>query len=57
MSELVKGKTIFQALRLTDGDIIEYLDGLPEQKQHCSLLCLHALHAAVADYNGKRHDE
>ncbi|MCX5906218.1 MAG: iron-sulfur cluster assembly scaffold protein, partial [Deltaproteobacteria bacterium] len=50
MTELARGKTIPEALALTDGDIIRELGGLPKRKQHCSLLGLQALQQAIADY-------
>ena len=53
MTELVMGKTIKEALFLTDNDIIEHLGGLPEKKKHCSLLCLNALHDAIKNYKNK----
>ena len=47
---LAKGKTLRDALKITDQDIIDALDGLPEIKQHCSNLGATALHAAINDY-------
>ncbi|MEG6616194.1 iron-sulfur cluster assembly scaffold protein [Peptococcaceae bacterium 1198_IL3148] len=47
---LAKGKHCDQALQLTDDDVVEYLGGLPEQKQHCSLLGIRALRQAIYDY-------
>jgi nitrogen fixation NifU-like protein len=47
---LAKGKTLQAALKITDQDIIDALDGLPEVKQHCSNLGTAALHAAIQDY-------
>lgn len=47
---LAKGKTIPAALKITEQDIIDALDGLPETKQHCSNLGAAALHAAIQDY-------
>ena len=38
-----------QAMALTDDDVIEALGGIPENKKHCSLLGINALHAAIAD--------
>lgn len=55
MTELATGKTIQEALSLTDDDIIETLGGLPRRKQHCSLLGLQALQQAIADYLFKRY--
>ncbi|MEG6584860.1 iron-sulfur cluster assembly scaffold protein [Dendrosporobacter sp. 1207_IL3150] len=47
---IAKGKTIEEALKITDQDILNELDGLPVLKQHCSNLGAAALHAAVSDY-------
>lgn len=55
MTELATGKTIQEALSLTDDDIIEALGGLPRRKQHCSLLGLQALQQAIMDYLFKRY--
>ena len=49
VGELVKGKNFRYALRLTDQDVIKALGGLPDVKQHCSLLGLEALRMAIAD--------
>ena len=49
-TELVKGKTIYEALQ-----IMEALDGLPPVKVHCSLLAEEAIHAALWDYAEKHH--
>lgn len=47
---LVKGKTVDEALMLTNEDISKALGGLPEQKMHCSVLGEEAIRNAVADY-------
>ncbi|CUH95345.1 hypothetical protein P22_1415 [Propionispora sp. 2/2-37] len=47
---LAKGKTLQAALEITEQDIIDALDGLPEAKQHCSNLGTAALRAAIQDY-------
>jgi len=47
---LAQGKTIQEAEKLTDDDVIEALGGIPEQKRHCSLLGINALHQAIGDY-------
>lgn len=50
MSVLAKGKTIEEALKLTDEDIENALDGLPEEKKHCSNLGVSGLRNAINDY-------
>ena len=54
-TELVKGKTIQQALEVTNKAVMEALDGLPPVKVHCSLLAEEAIHAALWDYAEKHH--
>ncbi len=49
-TEMVKGKTVDEALELTNKAVAEALDGLPPVKMHCSLLAEQAIHAAVDDY-------
>ena len=55
-TEMVKGKTLKEALALTTTAVAEALDGLPPVKMHCSLLAEEAIHAAVEDYL-KNHPE
>ena len=55
-TEMVKGKTLKEALELTNKAVAEALDGLPPVKMHCSLLAEEAIHAAVEDYL-KNHPE
>ena len=52
-TELVKGKTVQQALEVTNKAVMEALDGLPPVKVHCSLLAEEAIHAALWDYAKK----
>ena len=52
-TELVKGKTIQEALQVTNKAVMEALDGLPPVKVHCSLLAEEAIHAALWDYAEK----
>ena len=56
-TELVKGKTIYEALEVTNKAVMEALDGLPPVKVHCSLLAEEAIHAALWDYAEKNHIE
>ena len=49
-TELVKGKTLDEALKLTNKAVIDELGGLPESKIHCSVLAEEAVKAAIADY-------
>ena len=52
-TELVKGRTVTQALEVTNKAVMEALDGLPPEKVHCSLLAEEAIHAALWDYEKK----
>lgn len=52
-TELVKGKTVEEALLVTNKAVMEALDGLPPVKVHCSLLAEEAIHAALWDYAEK----
>lgn len=52
-TELVKGKTVQEALEVTNKAVMEALDGLPPVKVHCSLLAEEAIHAALWDYAQK----
>lgn len=52
-TELVKGKSIYDALKVTNKAVMEALDGLPPVKVHCSLLAEEAIHAALWDYAEK----
>lgn len=49
-TELIKGKTVEEALKVTNKSVAEALDGLPPVKMHCSVLAQEAIYAAVADY-------
>ena len=54
VTELVKGKTIEEALTITNRDVAEELEGLPPLKMHCSLLAEEGLKAAIEDYKKKQ---
>jgi len=56
VTEMVKGKTIEEALEITNKQVAEALDGLPPIKMHCSLLAEEGIKAAIDDYK-KKHDE
>ncbi|MCL6612543.1 MAG: Fe-S cluster assembly scaffold protein NifU [Peptococcaceae bacterium] len=57
VTEMVKGKTIEEALRISNKQVAEALDGLPPKKMHCSNLAADALHAAIEDYKSRRKKE
>ncbi|MDR0426358.1 MAG: iron-sulfur cluster assembly scaffold protein [Clostridiales bacterium] len=49
-TDMIKGKTVDEALKLTNAAVVEELGGLPPQKLHCSVLAEEAIKAAVQDY-------
>lgn len=53
ITEMAKGKTIDEAMSITERQLIDALDGLPESKIHCSVLGVKALRAAIEDYREK----
>lgn len=53
-TELIKGKSVNDALKLTNKAVMEALDGLPPVKVHCSVLAEQAIKAAVSDYYKRR---
>jgi nitrogen fixation NifU-like protein len=52
-TEMVKGKTIEEALKIRNADVVETLEGLPPQKIHCSVLAEEAIAEAIKDYQKK----
>jgi nitrogen fixation NifU-like protein len=54
ITELAKGKSLDEALKITRGDVAESLGGLPPVKMHCSNLAADALHEAIKDYRKRQ---
>ncbi len=54
ITELAKGKTLEDAMKLTRSDVADSLDGLPPVKMHCSNLAADGLHEAIKDYRQKK---
>ncbi|HHV76541.1 MAG TPA: Fe-S cluster assembly scaffold protein NifU [Syntrophothermus lipocalidus] len=57
VTEMVKGKTLEEAMKVTNKAVAEALDGLPAPKMHCSNLAADALHRAIQDYFNKKASE
>ena len=57
VSEMAKGKTLAEAMKITPDSVADKLEGLPKQKLHCSNLGAQALHKAIEDYLAKNKSE
>ena len=53
-TELIKGKPVSEAMKLTNAAVAEALDGLPAYKMHCSVLAEEAIKAALDDWNSRK---
>ena len=54
VTELAKGKTVLEARRISKQDVLDALDGLPEESLHCALLAADTLKEAIKDYLASR---
>ncbi|MCM8818791.1 MAG: iron-sulfur cluster assembly scaffold protein [Candidatus Omnitrophica bacterium] len=56
VTELAKGKTLKEAEKISNKDVVEFLGGLPPIKKHCSLLAEEGLQSAINDYRSKKNE-
>lgn len=56
-TEMIKGMTIEEALKVTNAKVVETLEGLPPQKIHCSVLAEEAIKLAIEDYKSKKENK
>jgi len=56
ITELAKGKTLKEAEKISNKDVVEFLGGLPPVKKHCSLLAEEGLKAAIEDYKREKNE-
>jgi nitrogen fixation NifU-like protein len=56
VSEMAKGKTVEEAMKITNADVAKELGGLPSNKLHCSNLGADALHKAIENYLAKKQE-
>jgi len=54
LTEMLKGKTLEEAMKISNDEVVKALGGLPEAKIHCSVMAEEALKAAMNDYEGKK---
>ncbi len=50
ITEMAKGRPVIKALKISQQDVLNALDGLPEESQHCAMLSVNALNGAIKDY-------
>jgi len=55
LTDMVKDKTLVEALKITNEEVTQALGGLPARKRHCSVLAEEALHSAITDYSERLH--